>query len=264
MSSVLGELSKVITLEGKGALIVGARRVGAVVARRLAEEGVNLAISYRNSAKEAETLRSSVAGMIQRTCLIQGDLSVEADVESMVSTAHQELGDLSFVLNLASDYPRTPFESLDTAAWEAAMATAKGSYLLALHAGRVMAKNAGPTRGHIVLFGDWAAGETPYSDYLPYLTAKAAVHFMTRAFAVELAAKGILVNAIAPGPTMRPQDISEAVWKQGVVDQAPLKRESSADEIAELVVTMLRGETMTGETLRVDAGRHLAGPGNQE
>jgi len=254
----------VITLEGKGALIVGARRVGAIVARRLAEEGVNLAISYRNSVKEAENLRGSVAGMVQRTALIQADLSVEADVESMVRTATKELGDLSFVLNLASDYPRNSFDTLDSAAWDTAMATAKGSYLLAVHAARSMANNPGPTRGHIVLFGDWAAGETPYNDYLPYLTSKAAVHFMTRAFAVELAAKGILVNAIAPGPTMRPPDISEAVWEQAVIAQAPLKRESSADEIAELVVTMLRSETMTGETLRVDAGRHLAGPGIQE
>jgi 3-oxoacyl-[acyl-carrier protein] reductase len=261
---VIRGVSNVITLEGKGALIVGARRVGAVVARRLAEEGVNLAISYRNSAKEAEVLRSSVASMVQRTALIQADLAIEEDVQRMVETTTKELGNLSFVLNLASDYPRTPFDTLDSKSWDTAMATAKGSYLLAVHAAGAMAKNPGPTRGHIVLFGDWAAGETPYSDYLPYLTAKAAVHFMTRAFAVELAAKGILVNAIAPGPTRRPPDISEAVWEQGVVAQAPLKRESSAAEIAELIVTILRGETMTGETLRVDAGRHLAGPGNQQ
>ena len=253
-----------ITLEGKGALIVGARRVGGVVARRLAEEGVNLAISYRNSMKEAEALRSSVAGMVQRTCLIKGDLAVESDVKNMVQSANRELGNLSFVLNLASDYPRTPFDTLDSEAWDTAMATAKGSYLLAVHASRIMAQNSGPTRGHIILFGDWAAGETPYTEYLPYLTAKAAVHFMTRAFAVELAAKGILVNAIAPGPTMRPPDISEAEWEQVVIAQAPLKRESSAQEIAELIVTILRSETMTGETLRVDAGRHLSGPGNGE
>ena len=63
---------------------------------------------------------------------------------------------------------------------------------------------------------------------------------------------------------MRPQESSEEGWEQGVVAQAPWKRESSAAEIAELIVTILRGETMTGETLRIDAGRHLAGPGNQE
>ena len=253
-----------MTLEGKGALIVGARRVGGVVARRLAEEGVNLAISYRNSAKEAETLRSSVAGMAKRTTLIQGDLTIEADVKRMVDSANTELGNLSFVVNMASDYPRAPFKTFDATAWDTAMATAKGSYLLTLHAARVMENNLGPTRGHVILFGDWAAGDTPYTNYLPYLTAKAAVHFMTRAFAVELSAKGILVNTIAPGPTIRPPSIKKSVWEQGIIARTPLKRESSVAEIAELVVTILRGETMTGETIRVDAGRHLAGPGHQE
>lgn len=253
-----------ITLEGKGALIVGAKRLGSVVAKRLAEEGVNLAISYRNSAKEAETLRSSVAGMAKRTTLIQGDLAIEDDVKRMVDSANTDLGNLSFVVNLASDYPKMPFNTLDAADWDTGMADAKGSYLLTLHASRVMENNLGPTRGHVILFGDSAAGEAPYTNYLPYLTAKAAVHFMTRAFAVELAAKGILVNTIAPGPTMRPPDIKESVWEQGIIARTPLRREASVAEMAELVVTILKSETITGETIRVDAGRHLSGLGDRE
>ena len=124
-----------------------------------------------------------------------------------------------------------------------------------------MMANPGPTRGHIIIFGDWAAGETPYRNHLPYLTAKAAVQFMARAFAAELAPHGVLVNAIAPGPTMRPPDISPESWQRNVLGQSPLRRESSAEEMAELVVTLLKSETITGETIRVDSGRHLAGPG---
>ena len=252
-----------MTLQGKGALIVGARRVGAVLARRMAQEGVNLAIGYRSSATEAESLRDSLTGMGSRAFTVQGDLSHEAQVQAMVEQAVSTLGNLCFVVNLASDYPRAPLPLLDSVAWDGAMDTAKGSYLLTVHAARAMALNSGPTRGHIVLFGDWAAGETPYREYLPYLTAKAAVQFMTRAFAGELADHGILVNAIAPGPTMRPSDIAETDWQDRVVAQAPLRRESSADEIAELLITLLKSETITGETIRVDAGRHLAGPGPQ-
>ena len=220
-----------ITLQGKGALIVGARRVGAVLARRMAREGLNIAIGYRSSAAEAEALHDSVAATGATVCTIQGDLSHEADVQAMVEQAVAELGDLSFVVNLASDYPRAPLPLLDSVAWDRAMSTAKGSYLLALHAARAMLLNPGPTRGHIVLFGDWAAGETPYREYLPYLTAKAAVQFMTRAFAAELASHGILVNVLAPGPTMRPADITEAEWHDDILAQAPLRRESSADEL---------------------------------
>ncbi len=252
---------RMITLKGRGALLVGTRRVGERVALRLAEEGVNLAVGYRRSAAEAERLREAVAPLVARTALVQADLSVEEDVERLTRQVVEELGDLSFVVNLASNYPRAPFESLDGPAWDRAMATARGSYLLAVHAARRMMENAGPTRGHILQFSDWAAGETPYRDYLPYLTAKAAIGFMTRAFAVELATQGILVNAIAPGPTMRPPEISEEAWERDVLAQAPLHRESSPDEIAELAVTLLKSETITGETFRVDSGRHLAGPG---
>jgi NAD(P)-dependent dehydrogenase (short-subunit alcohol dehydrogenase family) len=247
------------SLKGKGALLVGTRRVGAIVARRLADEGVDLAISYRRSRDEAERLRESLAGRTDRVVLVQGDLSDEGDVRRMVAESADALGALSILVNMASDYPRVPFEELDAAAWDRGMAGAKGAFLLTLHAARRMMDNPGPTRGHIVTFSDWAAGETPYPSYLPYLTSKAAVNFMTRAFAVELAEHGILVNAIAPGPSMRPPEIGERTWVESVLAQAPLHRESSPEDIAEVLVGLLRSESVTGETIRVDSGRHLAG-----
>ena len=250
-----------LNLAGKGALVIGTKRVGQLVTRRLAMEAANLAIAYRSSGVEADALHQAISGKVERSCLIQADLSLEDDVRRLVEVTCEQLGDLSFVINLASGFPRTPFHSLDGEAWDSSLATAKGSYLLTVNAAHHMMGNAGPTRGHIVLFSDWAASQTPYRDYLPYLTAKAAIDFMTRGFAVELAPHGILVNAIAPGPTMRPDEISREVWQQDVLGQTPLKRESSAEEIAELIVMLLKSETITGETIRVDAGRHLAGPG---
>jgi NAD(P)-dependent dehydrogenase (short-subunit alcohol dehydrogenase family) len=250
-------------LRGKSAIIVGTKRVGGQIAMRLAAEGINLAIAYRTSRNEAEALQRTVAPKVKRTCLVQGDLSIEDDVRRIVSQAEEQLGGLHFVVNLASGFVRTPFETLDAQAWDHALADAKGSYLLSLHAAHRMMENPGPTRGHIVLFSDSSAMETPYWSYLPYLTAKAAIDFMARAFAVELAPHGILVNAVAPGPTMRPPDIREETWRNYVVRRTPLKRESSAEEMAEIVVALLKSETITGETVRVDAGVHLSGPGPQ-
>ena len=78
-----------------------------------------------------------------------------------------------------------------------------------------MMANDGPTRGHIVLFSDWAALHAPYRGYLPYMTSKAAIAYMTRAFAAELAPSGILVNAIAPGPDHAPAGPSPNVLAAG-------------------------------------------------
>jgi NAD(P)-dependent dehydrogenase (short-subunit alcohol dehydrogenase family) len=254
-----GGLVRMLNLEGRGAIVTGARRVGAVVVRRLAAEGINVAIVYRRSRDEAQELLNEILPMSPLSCLVQADLSIEADVKRVMSEAKTQLGDLSFCINMASDYPRVPFDELDGAAWDHGMELAKANYLVALHAARVMAANEPPTRGHLVFFGDWAAGETPYRDFLPYLTAKAAVHFMTRAFGLELAEEGILVNAIAPGPTARlPGVVSSEEWDVAMA-LTPLHRESSPEDMAELIVTLLRLETITGETIRVDSGRHIAG-----
>ena len=241
--------------------MVGTKRFGEIIAHRLAKEGINLAIVYRSSRAEADRLSHTVKELTEHTALVQGDLTNENDVARIVQKASDELGDLSFVVNLASGFPRDPFDTLDGAAWDRAMSFAKGSYLLNIQAAQRMMANDGQTRGHIVQFSDWASWETPYKDYLPYLTAKASIDFMTRAFAVELAEHGILVNAIAPGPTMRPPEISEDSWQHDVLEKAPLKRESSPHEMAEIIVSLLSSETVTGQVIRVDSGRHLAGPG---
>jgi 3-oxoacyl-[acyl-carrier protein] reductase len=248
----------VLELRGRGVIIAGTRRVGATVVDRLALEGLRLAILYRTSAGEAMAQATRSLDYTDKAIALQADLVFEDQVEKAVLRARQELGNISYCINLAYDYPRVSFDDLDLDAWEKGMSGAKGNYLLSIHAARAMMHNDGPTRGQIVMFGDWAAEETPYLDFLPYLTGKAAVHFMTRAFAAELGGRGILVNAILPGPTAKPPDLSDRGW-QIALDQAPLHRESSEDEIAELIVTLLKLETMTGETIHVDSGRHIAG-----
>ena len=140
-------------------------------------EGVNLAIAYRSSRAEAERLESSVSGRVRKTCVVQGDLTSEEDVNRLVNeAAAHALGGLNFVINLASDYPSATLDDMSGATWDRAMGNAKGSYLLCASAARIISDTTGsPTNGHLIMFSDWAAGATPYTGYLPYLTAKAAV-----------------------------------------------------------------------------------------
>lgn len=247
-----------ISLKGKNALIVGAKRIGQVVGKRLAQEGINLSISYRSSKEEAEKLKTEAEKLSVKSILVQGDVSSEADVKNMVNQTVKGLGSLDFVIDLASVFQKTPLETLDEKAWDFAFQDAKGSYLISIYASKAMQKNEGKTKGHIILFSDWAAkSQKPYLNYLPYLTSKAAIDYMTRAFAKELAPQGILVNAIAPGPTMKPPFLKDEYWQKEVIDKTPLKRQSKAEEIAEMIVTLLKSETITGETIRIDSGSHL-------
>ena len=260
-SNQLLRASLLINLQGKGAIIVGARRIGAVVADRMAAERINIAVVYRNSEDEAKALVNNLLLKKINAITIKCDLTDEDQVLNMLHSAKKEIGSIDFGVNLASGFPRDPFMELNSDSWDKSIGDAKGTFLFGVHLAREMMSNNGPTKGHLVFFSDWAAIHSPYKNYLPYMASKASIDFMTRAFAVELSDSGILVNAIAPGPTMRPPNISESSWNKNVVSKSPLQRESSASDIGEMVVTLLKSETITGETIRIDSGRHLAGPG---
>ena len=88
--------------------------------------------------------------------------------------------------------------------------------------------------------------------------AKAGVKALTEAFALELAPDNILVNSIAPGPMLPPEELSATSARQRVEDATPLGRWGGAEEMAKAVVALVDSDFMTGETIRVDGGRHLS------
>jgi NAD(P)-dependent dehydrogenase (short-subunit alcohol dehydrogenase family) len=112
--------------------------------------------------------------------------------------------------------------------------------------------------GRIINFSDWVArsGRPRYTGYLAYYVAKHAVIGLTEALALELAADGILVNAIAPGPIVAPEGTSDE--EIAAVERAtPLGRWGGPDAIAAAVVALVEADFITGETVRVDGGRHV-------
>jgi 3-oxoacyl-[acyl-carrier protein] reductase len=112
--------------------------------------------------------------------------------------------------------------------------------------------------GRIVNFSDWIArsGRPRYRGFLPYYVAKAGVMALTEALALELAEDNILVNAIAPGPILAPPETTDDEF-QAVERATPLGRWGGESEIAKVVVALLDSDFVTGETIRVDGGRHL-------
>jgi NAD(P)-dependent dehydrogenase (short-subunit alcohol dehydrogenase family) len=242
-------------LTGRVVLITGARRIGAIVAEELARRGVDVVLSYNRSKNVAEETASRVKALGQRALTVQADVSRRADCEALVGRAVQELGRLDILINMASLYEGKPFSELTEDDWDRCLAVElKAAFLCA----RAAVPHLRATKGRIINFSDWlpASGRPRYPGYLLYYVAKAGVKALTEALALELAPDRILVNAIAPGPILAPPDTTDEEL-QAVENTTPLGTWGGALEIARAVLALLDSDFITGETIRVDGGRHL-------
>ncbi len=157
---------------------------------------------------------------------------------------------------MASVYKERPFDDLQVVDWNTAVdVDLRAAFLCAQAAAPHMRAQHG---GRIVNFSDWVArsGRPRYRGFLPYYVAKAGVIALTEALALELAPDNILVNAIAPGPILAPPATSEEE-SLAVERSTPLGRWGGEIEIAKAVLGLLDSDFITGETIRVDGGRHV-------
>lgn len=243
-------------LTGRVALITGGKRIGLVVARELAGRGADVALTYARSKAEAEEGAAIVRAAGRRAIVLQADLSDPNACAGVVQQTAAELGRLDILVNMASVYSRKAFEALTVADWDAPMnVDLRAAFLCAKAAAPHMRKQGG---GRVVNFGDWVArsGRPRYEGFVPYYVAKAGAIALTEALALELAADNILVNAIAPGPILAPPGTTGNEMEK--VEQAtPLGRWGGEQEIAKAVLAFIDSDFITGETMRVDGGRHL-------
>ena len=240
----------------KVALITGGKRIGAVVATTLARAGADIGLVYNRSLAEASETESAVAALGRRATVVQADVSDERACLDAVAHTVRELGRLDILINMASLYKEQPFTELSAADWDRQLAVdLRAAFLFAHAAAPVMKQNGG---GRIINFTDWvAASARPrYAGYTPYYVAKAGVKALTETLALELAADQILVNAIAPGPILAPPEMSQEE-QDAVVRSTPLGRWGGEDEIAKAVMFLIHSDFVTGETIRVDGGRHI-------
>jgi NAD(P)-dependent dehydrogenase (short-subunit alcohol dehydrogenase family) len=245
-----------VNILDKVALITGGKRIGLVVAEALAKHGVDIAMSYMHSRSEAEESAARVRAAGRRAVVLQADLQVAEACSALVTEVARTMGRLDILINMASVYVERPFEQVRVADWNAGIdVDLRAAFFCAQAAVPYMRTQGG---GRIVNFADWTAksGRPRYRGLVPYYVAKAGVIALTEALALELAADNILVNAIAPGPILAP--ISSTDEEIRAVEQAtPLGRWGGEIEIAKSVLALLDSNFITGETIRVDGGRHV-------
>jgi NAD(P)-dependent dehydrogenase (short-subunit alcohol dehydrogenase family) len=245
-----------MTLAGRAALITGGKRIGAVVGRHFGEAGADVAFVYNRSREEAEEAAGAVRSLGRRATIVKANLSQPDDCARVVESTAHELGRLDVLVNMASIYRSRPLGELTVEDWDAPLSVdLRASFLCAQAAAPHMRRLGG---GRIINVADWvaASGRPRYPGYMPYFVAKRGVIALTEALALELAGDQILVNCIAPGPIVAPPGTSAE--EQTAVERAtPLGRWGGEDEIAKAALFLVQTDFVTGETIRVDGGRHL-------
>ena len=167
----------------------------------------------------------------------------------------QRFGRLDALVNNASSFYATPVGEITAANWDDLIGTNLRAPLFLAQAAAPALKKA---QGAIVNITDIHA-ERPLKSFVVYSIAKSGLVALTRSLARELAPE-VRVNAVSPGPILWPDDASfDELSRQRIISHTLLKREGTPDDIAKAVYFLLADATyVTGETINVDGGRHIA------
>ena len=243
-------------LRDRVVLLTGGKRIGATVAVELARRGADVALSYNRSRTEAEEAAGRIRGLGRRTEIFAADVSSATACEALVASVVASLGRLDVLVNMASIYRSVPFDRMTDEDLQASLDVDLKSAFNCARAAAPQMKAVGG--GRIVNVSDWlAVSQRPrYRGFVGYYVAKTAVIGLTSALALELAADHILVNAIAPGPILAPPDLAEDEY-ESVEKATPLGHWGGGEEIAKTILALIDSDFITGETLRVDGGRHV-------
>jgi pteridine reductase len=242
-----------LPLAGKIAIVTGGGvRVGRAISLGLAAAGADVAIHYRRSREEAETVASQLRSAGRRSVVLEGDLARPEDCRKVVAGAMRELGGLDFLVHSAANFHRAALEDTDETLWDSAMnVNARAGFLLAREAAATLRER----RGRVVLISDFLA-ETPERNYFAHSVSKAAVEGLVRALAVALAPE-VAVNGIAPGTVLLPEGTTPEEAER-LARRLPAKRIGSAEDVAAAVVFLCAGPAfLTGQVIRVDGGRSI-------
>jgi pteridine reductase len=238
-------------LEGKAALVTGAgKRLGRAVALRLAEEGMDVAVHYGTSAKEAAEVVGQIEEMGHRAAAIRADLLSVDEIRRMLLEMGNEFGRLDLLVNSAANFLPGSVISTTEEVWNASLDTnVKAPFFVAQAAAPMLRRS----KGAIVNFAD-TGGLLGWPGFIGHSVAKAGVVNLTKSLAKALAPE-VRVNAIAPGTITMPGD--PPAWEAEFVKLAPLKKTGHPPDITDAVVYLAKAEFLTGHTLVLDGGRTL-------
>ena len=237
-------------LQGKVAIVFGGSRgIGAAVARRLAGEGADVALTYVSAPEKAAEIVATIEAGGRKALAIKADSADPAAVQAAVALAVETLGRLDIVVVNAGILLRGSVETVSLEDLDRMLNINIRGVFVAIQA----AAPHLPEGGRVVTIGSNTAVRTGFAGSSVYAMTKAAVATMVKGIAIDLAPRRITVNNVQPGPTET--DMTAALIDM-VKPLIPLRRVGQPGEIAALVAYLASEESgyMTGSSLTIDGG----------
>ena len=246
-------------LNGAVALVTGGNGgLGQRICHALAKEGVHIAVMYAQSRDQAAGVARELTSRYQiNAAAFACDITDSAAAERVVGDVTGQFGRLDILVNDAAYNKAIPFPDLDSMTmeeWDKIIAINLTGPMRLMKAVAPLMKTQG--RGRIVNISS-VSGIGPTGSSIAYAVSKAGLIHLTRCMAVALAPE-TLVNCVAPGlegtratANLRPEFIERSAAT------SLLKKAADKDDCADMVVTMCRTETMTGQTIVIDSGRYF-------
>lgn len=232
----------------------GAHRLGREIALRLASEGAHVALTYHAAVEAAAATLADLASLGSRSMALPCDQSDPAQVAGAMQTLQDRFGRLDILVNSAAIMQQKSFLDITPEDLDATLdINLKGPFLFTQAAARIMLAQENP--GGVIIHIADEAGLTPWPRYVHHSVSKAGVVMLTRAAALALA-PGVRVNAIAPGPVLKPAGWPDERW-DALRPSTPLVRLGTPSDVTEAVVYLIQADFVTGHVLVVDGGRTL-------
>jgi 3-oxoacyl-[acyl-carrier protein] reductase len=240
-------------LDGKIALVTGGSRgIGAAIAKRLAADGANVAITYTKGADAAASVVKEIERTGQKAIAIQADAADAGAVEAAVEKTVAKFGQLDVLVNNAGTaipkrFEETSLEELD----RLININIRGTFIATQAALKRMKSG-----GRIIMIGSSVGERVLTPGLVPYSATKGAVKMFSQGLSREVGNRGITVNNIQPGPIDTDLNPASGVWAEPQKANTALDRYGTVEEVAALVAFVAGPEAsyITGTNLTVDGG----------
>ncbi|MBC6936352.1 MAG: SDR family NAD(P)-dependent oxidoreductase [Chloroflexi bacterium] len=246
-----------VDLSGQVALVTGAaHRVGKAIALELARRGVHILVHYGSSAAAATETVREIKSMGVDAFSVQADVSSQTGVETIFTALREHFGRLNILVNSAANFQKRDLLEVSLQDWQETINTNLTGPFLCTQAAAALMRQNDPSGGVIINILDKGALE-PWPEYPHHSVSKAGLWMLTQVSAASLG-PDIRVNAVIPGPVMKPAgaNMSDEEWAK-VGQRTPLRRTGTAEDVARAVAYLTSEDYLTGAVIHVNGGEHL-------